>query len=63
MKALIMILVLVGSIMIVAGIYEQKLKVANNTKKIEYKFIPRTYFDEQTLQSDDLMYDFIDRKN
>jgi len=38
--------------MIVIGIYEEKLKVAENNVKVEYKFIPRTYYEEQLSNSD-----------
>jgi len=38
--------------MIIVGIYEEKLKTAQQDKKIEYKFIPRTYLDEQLANSD-----------
>lgn len=33
--------------MIVHGIYEQKLKQVEASKKIIYRFIPRSYYDEQ----------------
>lgn len=33
--------------MVISGIYEQKLKAVTESKTIEYKFIPRTYYDEQ----------------
>lgn len=45
--------VFIGAFLIITGIYEEKLKVAKSTKKIEYKFIPRTYLEEQ-LSNDDV---------
>jgi len=33
--------------MITHGIYEQKLKGLHDDTKIVYKFIPRTYYEEQ----------------
>ena len=47
MKQLVMLLFFVGVIMIMHGIYQQKLKIANENVKIEYRFIPRTYYEEQ----------------
>lgn len=37
----------VGSLLIIIGIYEQKLAIAEKNTKIEYKFIPRTLYEEQ----------------
>ncbi len=37
----------VGVVLIMQGIYEQKLKQASDNVKIEYRFIPRTYYEEQ----------------
>jgi len=48
MKSLILLLLFVGMFMIVNGIYEEKLNAVQAQKEIEYKFIPRTYYDEQT---------------
>lgn len=52
MQALIIFLIFAGIFMLITGIYEEKLKVAESTKKIEYKFIPRTYYEEQLSNSD-----------
>ena len=35
------------------GIYEQKIKAIEKNKRIEYRFIPRSYIQEQ-LESDDV---------
>jgi len=53
MKSIIMFCVFVGAFLMITGIYEEKLKVAQTSKKIEYKFIPRTYLEEQ-LSNDDV---------
>ena len=47
MKSIIILLFFVACVLIVIGIYEQKLEIAENNKKIEYRFIPRTYYEEQ----------------
>ena len=46
-KPLCMFLFFAAAFMIVVGIYEQKLSVAEQNKKIEYRFIPRTFYEEQ----------------
>lgn len=33
--------------MIMIGVYEQKLEEANLKKQIEYRFVPRTFYEEQ----------------
>lgn len=52
MNNILLVFVCLGIILIIIGYYEQKLKVAENNKKIEYKFIPRTFYDDQTLSDD-----------
>jgi len=47
MKQVVLFIFFVGIIMIMHGIYQQKIKVAQDNVKIEYRFIPRTYYDEQ----------------
>ena len=53
MKSIIMFCAFMGAFLIIVGIYEEKLKVAEASKNIEYKFIPRAYLEEQ-LSNDDL---------
>jgi len=45
MKSLILVLLMVGIIMIVVG-YNRQFLVCPNPK-IEYRYIPRTFYDEQ----------------
>ena len=47
MKSIVLLLLFVGMFMIVNGIYEQKLKSVETKTKIEYRFIPRSYYEEQ----------------
>ena len=47
MKSFIVFLLFVGTFLVMQGIYDQKLKVIEKTKRIEYRFIPRTYLEEQ----------------
>jgi hypothetical protein len=52
MKAVIMLLIFSGMFVIIHSIYEEKLRKANENVRIEYKFIPRTMYEEQMQQSD-----------
>ncbi len=47
MKTFVLFLLFVGSLLIIHGIYEQKIKAIEKNKRIEYRFIPRTYLEEQ----------------
>ena len=47
MNGLILLILFIGSLMIIVGLYEEKLRIAQESKKIEYRFIPRTYYEEQ----------------
>lgn len=50
MKALILFLFFVGMILIIHGIYDQKYNELKDNVRVEYRFIPRSYYEEQ-LQS------------
>ena len=63
MKALILFFVFAGMLIIIVGIYEQKLKVAEQSKKIEYKFVPRTYYEEQLANTSDVSFKMADMFN
>lgn len=52
MKSLLVFLVFVGMFLIIQGIYEEKIKIAEQNTRVEYKFIPRTYYEEQLAKSD-----------
>lgn len=52
MKTIIIFILFLGVFMIVHGIYEQKLKAAEENVKIEYRFIPRTLYEEQMNGND-----------
>lgn len=47
MKSVIFFLFFVGMILIIHGIYDQKYKELQNNLRVEYRFIPRTYYEEQ----------------
>lgn len=54
MKAVILLLMFIGMFMIVNGIYEQKLQAVESKTKIEYRFIPRSYYEEQLSGQSDV---------
>jgi len=47
MKSFIVLVLFIGIFLIVNGVYEQKLLAATSKKQIEYRFVPRTFYDEQ----------------
>jgi hypothetical protein len=47
LKPVILFILFVAAFLIITGVYEQKLEAAENKKKIEYRFIPRTFYEEQ----------------
>ena len=47
MKSVIFLLFFVGMILIIHGIYEQKYSDMKDNMRVEYRFIPRTYYEEQ----------------
>jgi hypothetical protein len=40
-----------GIILILNGIHEDKIKEAEKNVKIQYRFVPRSYYDEQVFSS------------
>ena len=47
MKAFVLFFFVLGLFLIMHGMYEEKIKAMEKDKKIEYRFIPRTYLEEQ----------------
>lgn len=47
MKALILCLFFMGVIAMLHGIYEQKYEGLRDNTRVEYRFLPRSYYDEQ----------------
>jgi hypothetical protein len=52
MKTLVILVLFVGMFLIIQGVYDEKLKAAEENKQVVYKFIPRTYYEEQLQDSD-----------
>lgn len=52
MKALVMLMLFSGMAIIMHSIYEERLKRAQRQVKVEYRFLPRTLYEEQMAHSD-----------
>lgn len=52
MKSILVLLLFMGMFMIVHGFYEQQLKEIEKNPKVEYRFVPRSYYEEQLLDMD-----------
>ena len=48
---IVMLAIFIGLFLIMNGVYEQRLKSIENNPKIVYKFIPRTYYEEQLFDN------------
>lgn len=48
MKSIIVFMFFIAFFFILTGVYDQKLEAAQQNKEIEYRFIPRTLYEEQT---------------
>ena len=55
MKALLLFLVFIGVFMLITAVYEEKLADARKNVKIEYRFVPRTFYEEQLGENGALM--------
>lgn len=51
MKSIILFLFFFGVISLIHGIYEQKFKALQENTRIEYRFIPRTFYEEQLAEN------------
>lgn len=52
MQSVVVLLLFVGLILVMHGVYEEKLSTASRDVKIEYRFVPRTYYEEQLSGAD-----------
>jgi len=51
MNLFVLILTVVGIFMVMHGIYEEKYQELKKNVRVEYRFVPRSYYDEQLFQS------------
>lgn len=47
MRSIIIFLFCFGVILIIHSLYEQKYEALKDNTRVEYRFIPRTYYEEQ----------------
>ena len=52
MHAFVILLLFVGVVMVMQGVYEEKLKDAERNVRVEYRFVPRTFYEEQLAEAD-----------
>lgn len=57
MQSIIIILLIVGIVMVIDGIYREEIMKLKEEKKIEYKFIPRSMY-EDALYSNNLKQNY-----
>jgi hypothetical protein len=54
LKSYLILLLFIGMFLILNGIYEQKLSNVKKLVRTEYKFVPRTLYDEVLSNNDDV---------
>lgn len=52
MHSFVVLMLFVGMALVMHGIYEEKLKAAERNVRVEYRFLPRTLYEEQMAQTD-----------
>lgn len=58
MKEIATFLFFIGLILIIHGIYQQKYDKLKENVRVEYRFIPRTYYEEQLNNESKLSMNF-----
>ena len=52
MKSLSLLVLILGIVFVTVGYMDNKVKQTQNEKKIEYRFVPRSIYDEQIKPTD-----------
>jgi hypothetical protein len=52
MNPVVVLILFAGMALVIHSVYEEKYKRLKQEVKVEYRFIPRTLYDEQLVQSD-----------
>lgn len=55
MRALILLMLFGGVALVIHSVYEEKLERARREVRVEYRFLPRTLYEEQMAQSAELL--------
>lgn len=52
MQTFVVLLLFVGALVVLNGLYEERIRVMRDTVRVEYRFIPRTLYEEQLAEAD-----------
>jgi hypothetical protein len=52
MQSITVFILFVGVFLIVHGVYEEKFRSLEDNVRVEYRFLPRTYYEEQLANTD-----------
>lgn len=52
MNAVLVLILFVGMALVVHSVYEEKFRRLKSQVKVEYRFVPRTFYEEQLAQTD-----------
>jgi hypothetical protein len=52
MNSIVVLLLFAGMALVMHGVYEEKLQHALSASRVEYRFLPRTLYEEQMAQTD-----------
>lgn len=52
MQSLVVLLLFVGMFVMVHSVYDEKFRSLENSGRVEYRFIPRTFYEEQLSNTD-----------
>lgn len=65
MNSIIVFLLFVGVFVIVHSIYEEKFRALKDNVRVEYRFIPRTFYEEQLSEANvaDKMKNMFEEEN
>lgn len=51
MRSLLVLLLFVGMFVIVHGVYDERFRALKDNVRVEYRFVPRTFYEEQLSNS------------
>lgn len=52
MQSVVVVLLFIGLILVMQGVFEERVAAATRDVKVEYRFVPRTYYEEQLAGND-----------
>jgi hypothetical protein len=52
MQTIVVLLMFIGMALVMHGIYDEKQRALEENVRVEYRFLPRTLYDEQLSQTD-----------